>query len=255
MSREIINERYRLIPYFYSLFHHDATSGQPVIAPLPFHFPADPIAPAINDEFLLGSSLLVAPILDEGATTRWVYLPEGASWIHEGTGTASPGGTWVMVHAAINQIPVFVREGSIIPRAPVAQSTSEQPLNRRSLDVYCGAAAAFDLYEDDGISFDYEGGASLVSRLTCTPGNGTTAVSIARSSGSWTPPADRQWRIHLHRVASQPAAVRRGTELLVLMPSEAALDGVSQGWAYVADQRVVIKVADQAAPLVVTVQQ
>ena len=252
MARGIINERYRLIPYFYSLFHQDASEGQPVISPLPFHFPTDGTAPFISDQFMLGRSLLIAPVLDEGATARWVYLPQGASWIHEPTGTASPGGNWVPVDAAIDQIPVFVRDGSIIPRAPVAQSTSEQPLNRRSLDVYCGVPAAFDLYEDDGNSFEYESGHSLVSHLTCTPGT-TTTLSITRGNGTWTPPADRQWRINLHRVASQPAQVRRGGEVLTLVVSEAALDGVEQGWAY-AGQRVVIKVADQAAPLVVTVQ-
>ena len=156
------------------------------------------------------------------------------------------------VEAGIDQIPVFVRDGSIIPRAPVAQSTAEQPLNRRSLDVYCGAPAAFDLYEDDGVSFQYEGGHSLVSHLTCTPGAATT-VSITRASGTWTPPADRQWRINLHRVTTQPTEVRRGANVLALVASEAALDGVEQGWAY-AGQRVLVKVADQSAPLVVTVQ-
>jgi alpha-glucosidase len=253
MARNIINERYRLIPYFYSLFHHDAASGQPVLSPLAFHFPADATAPAINDEFLLGPSLLVAPILEQGATSRWVYLPLGPTWIHERTGIASQGGAWVPVQAAVDQIPVFVRDGSIIPRAPVAQSTAEQPLNRRSLDVYCGTAAAFDLYEDDGVSFGYESGQSLLTHLACTPGS-TTTLTITRGAGTWTPPADRQWRINLHRIATAPATVRRGTDVLPQVASEAALDAAAQGWLYDANQRLIIKVADQSAPIVITVQ-
>jgi alpha-glucosidase len=253
MARTIINERYRLIPYFYSLFHHDASSGQPVLSPLPFHFPADSTATAVSDQFMVGKSLLVAPILEEGSTHRWVYLPQGASWIHERTGTWVAGGNWVPVQAAVDQIPVFVRDGSIIPRAPVAQSTAEQPLNRRSLDVYCGEPAAFDLYEDDGISFEYEGGRSLLSHLTCTPGS-TTTLSITRGAGTWTPPADRQWRIALHRTASAPSEVRHGTVVLPQAESELALETIAQGWFYAANQQVVIKVPDQSAPIVITVQ-
>ena len=254
MARGIINERYRLIPYLYSLFQHDASSGQPVISPIPFHFPADPIATAINDQFMLGPSLLVAPIVTEGATSRWVYMPNGASWIHERTGTLSAGGTWVPVLAGIDQIPVFVRDGSIIPRAPVAQSTAEQPRNRRSLDVYCGAPAAFDLYEDDGLSFEFEVGVSLTTHLTCTPG-GVTTIGIQRGSGTWLPPADRQWRIYLHRSGAQPAKVQSGDADLAYVASESALDDMPAGWTYTDDHRVVVKVADQAAPLTIKVHQ
>ena len=78
-------------------------------------------------------------------------------------------------------------------------------------------------------------------------------MSITRGDGTWLPPADRQWRINLHRIASQPSEVRRGSDVLAFVASEAALDSVPQGWTYVAGQRVVVKVADQAAPLSITV--
>jgi len=250
MIRNIVNARYRLIPYIYSLFKHDATSGSPVIAPLPFHFPGDPTTFVINDQFMLGPDMLVAPVLDEGAFGRYVYLPGTGGWIEERTDTRYTGGQWVFALAAIDQIPVFIRESAIVPRAPVAQSTAEQPLNRRSLDIYCAGNAGFDLYDDDGTSLAHEQGEFLVSRLTCTPGAVTT-VGIERVQGSWLPPADRQWSLTLHRTAA-PFSVRKNGVMMTFVGTEAALANASEGWTYTSGDKVLVKVADQAAPLSIT---
>ena len=142
---------------------------------------------------------------------------------------------------------------SIIPRAPIASSTSSQPLNQRFLDVYCGAPASFELYEDDGTSFDYEQGTYLTSRLSCTTG-ATTVIAIERTAGTWMPPPDRSWQVALHRAAAQPSAVTKGVVALSPVATEEALDGVAEGWVYTPDHRVVVKVADQSGPLTITVQ-
>src|SRR5262249_36951670 len=99
MGGGVINRGCRLLPYLYSLFDHDASAGEPVIAPLAFHFPQDDSTFVIDDEFLLGPSLLVAPVLTAGATARWVYLPAGAAWIDERTDNPVAGGSWVPVQA------------------------------------------------------------------------------------------------------------------------------------------------------------
>src|SRR5262249_14955404 len=93
MARGIIHRRHRLLRYLYSLFDHDASAGEPVLAPLAFHFPQDDSTFVIDDEFLLGPSLLVAPVLTAGATARWVYLPAGAAWIDERTDNPVAGGS------------------------------------------------------------------------------------------------------------------------------------------------------------------
>jgi alpha-glucosidase len=252
MARNIINDRYRLIPYIYSLFHHDAVRAEPVIAPLPFHFPSDALTYVINDQFLLGPSLLVAPIDREGETGRWVYLPAGADWIDQRTDLRTEGGSWVFATAGIGEIPVFVRDGAIVPRAPAALSTGAQPLNRRSLDVYCGVPASFELYDDDGNSFDYETGGFLTSTITCTPGTATT-IRIERTSGLWHPPADRTWWAHVHRVAVKPSSVSKMATALPIVPSETALETVPEGWTYTSDQRVIVKIQDQPTPLSVSI--
>lgn len=254
MARTIINERYRLIPYFYSLFRSAITESAPVVAPLLYHFPADQAAHAISDQFMLGPSMLVAPIVDEGQVQRWLYLPAGANWIEERTDTLTGGGTWVAAAAGLAEIPVFVRDGSIIPRAPVAQSTADQPADYRSLDVYCGSAARFTLYDDDGTSFAFERGVYRETSLTCTPGV-TTTIGIARTGGSWTTPSVRQWRVHLHRIETEPPAVRVDGTALPRVATEADLDAVAAAWTYTSDQRVVVRIADRESPIAIAVDR
>ena len=252
--RNVINERYRLIPYIYSLFDHDARHGRPVIAPLPFHFPQDEATFATNDQFLLGPSLLVAPVTVEGAQARSVYLPAGASWVNQRTDALEAGGRSVLVSAARDEVPVFVRDGSIIPRAPVAESTAAQPLDRRILDVYCGAPATFDLYEDDGVTRNREQGEYLTSRLQCSPGP-AMEITIERLEGSWAPPQGRTWTLNVHRVPVKPGSVSKGGTPLPFASSEAALDGLVDGWTYTAaGMRLIVKVLDHPLPLAVRVQ-
>ncbi len=253
LIRGIVEERYRLTPYFYSLFHRDRANGEPVLAPLPFHFPADDIAYVVDDDFLLGPSLLVAPIVKEGETTRFVYLPAGANWILERTDQQFAGGSWTPVTASIGQIPVFVRDGSIVPRAPLAQSTASWPLDRRRLDIYCGEPAAFELYEDDGVTFAFERGVFLTTSISCTPGQATT-IDLRRTAGTWTPPANRSWTMVVHRVAARPTAVRSGGAALAFIENETALEAAAQGWTYDGG-RVIAKVPDRAAPLTVTIER
>lgn len=253
MARNIINDRYTLIPYIYSLFFHDAAQAQPVVTPLPFYFSGDEMTYLIDDEFLLGQSLLVAPIFVEGASYRWVYLPAGASWIDKSSDTLSPGGGWALAFANIDQIPVYVKDGSIIPRTQLAQSTSLQTHDRQTLDLYCGVPANFDLYEDDGLSFDYAKEIYLLSSINCKPGQ-TTDISIDRTAGAWRPPNSRQWQLNLHRTPTKPSGVSKSGTALPFAADQASLAAITEGWTYTTNQQVIIKVNDQPTTLQISVK-
>jgi alpha-D-xyloside xylohydrolase len=150
--------RYRMMPYLYSIAgavtQHDATMMRPLV----MDFAGDAKARELTDEFLLGPSLLVAPITAYKARERSVYLPPAAQWYNFWTGAMVASGD-VTAAAAYDAIPVFVRAGSIVPFGPALQYVAEKPSDPLTLYVYSGADADFTLYQDDGLTFGYEKGA------------------------------------------------------------------------------------------------
>jgi alpha-glucosidase (family GH31 glycosyl hydrolase) len=106
--------RMNLLPYIAEEAEHAAANGTPLMRPLLLDFPDDPIAWRINDQYCFGRSLLVAPVVDEGATTRDLFLPAGR-WIDLWSGEAFDGGRWLTVEVPLDRIPVFAREGARIP--------------------------------------------------------------------------------------------------------------------------------------------
>jgi alpha-glucosidase/alpha-D-xyloside xylohydrolase len=121
------------------------------------HHPDDPIAVARGDEYTWGRDILVAPVTEKGATTRKVYLPRG-NWYDFWTEERLAGGREITRAVDLATMPLYVREGSILPLGPVKQYTGEHVDVPLSLSIFPGADAAFTLYEDDGISFDYRRG-------------------------------------------------------------------------------------------------
>ncbi|SIS74129.1 glycoside hydrolase family 31 protein [Alicyclobacillus vulcanalis] len=154
--RQAIRRRYRFLPYLYTLFREAHETGLPVMRPLVLEYPDDPATYNLDDEFLVGTDLLVAPVLKPDFTCRAVYLPEG-EWIDYDTHARYRGGQHVLVEAPLERIPVFVRAGSAIP-VNLAEVPGETKL---AWEIYLGAdgQAIGRLYQDDGETFAYEDGA------------------------------------------------------------------------------------------------
>ena len=127
-------------------------------------FPNDPNVADIGDEYMFGPAFLVAPVTDQGATSRKVYLPAGCDWYNYWTNERIKGGQTIIANAPIDTIPLFVRAGSIIPMGSEILSTDEpQPIVQ--LRVYAGADGEFSLYNDDGHTYAYENGRSHITHL------------------------------------------------------------------------------------------
>jgi alpha-glucosidase (family GH31 glycosyl hydrolase) len=157
ICRKYLELRYRMLPYLYSAVHELATTGMPIMRALWLRFPDDPKAVACGDQYLWGKSVLVAPVVEKGASTRRVYLPRGGwydFWAHERV----EGGREVSRPVDLETMPLYVREGSIVPIGPVKQYTGEKIDEPLSVSIYPGADASFLLYEDDGASFNYRKG-------------------------------------------------------------------------------------------------
>jgi alpha-glucosidase (family GH31 glycosyl hydrolase) len=157
ICKKYLELRYRMLPYLYSAVHECATTGMPIMRALWLHFPNDPKAVACEDQYLWGRSVLVAPVVEKGASTRHVYLPQSA-WYDFWTGERFEGGREIVRAVDLETMPLYVRAGSILPLGPVKQFTSEKVDEPLSISIYPGADASFLLYEDDGASFNYRKG-------------------------------------------------------------------------------------------------
>jgi alpha-glucosidase len=154
--RSLIEMRYRLLPYIQSLFWEHARTGAPIMRPLVWHYPNDPLAWETDDQFLFGRDLLVAPISERGKNSRPVYLPAGR-WYPIGGGEPLEGGRLHMVHMPLGTVPAFVREGAILPLADPMQNTRAFDKVAVAFTVY-GDNAEGTFFEDDGHSLGYRQG-------------------------------------------------------------------------------------------------
>ncbi|HEY6287438.1 MAG TPA: TIM-barrel domain-containing protein, partial [Ktedonobacteraceae bacterium] len=166
--RIAIEQRYRLMPYLYSLFHEASTSGAPIIRPLYYHYAQDEQAYDAEYEFLLGDSILSAPIFEQGATSRNVYLPSG-TWFDFWNGNTYPGAGWSEISSPLEQWPLFVRGNSIIPTGPSMQYTDQYPTDPLTFTCYMTGdeLANYTLYEDDGSTFEYQNGDFAQISISC----------------------------------------------------------------------------------------
>lgn len=155
--RKYIKMRYALLPHLYNLMREACINGSPVIRPLVYEFQGDEKVYAMDDEFMFGDSILVAPVMESGRTKRDVYLP-GGKWADFWTGETIEGGRSITAKAPIDVIPVYVKCGSIIPMWNPQNYVGEKENTALSLYIYPDDVCKYNYYEDDGETFDYKGG-------------------------------------------------------------------------------------------------
>lgn len=186
--REAIQLRYRLLPTLYTLAWRAARDNEPMVRPLFYVFPDDAKALRIEDAFMLGGDLLVAPVLEQGATTRSVYLPENpGGWYVFHDGSHHAGGAVATVDAPLGRVPLFVRAGAMIATSDLVDRIDPAADSTRTLTVY-GApeTASAWLYEDDGDTASWRDGAGLAIRFTLQR-EGDAARISAQAEGAWRP--------------------------------------------------------------------
>ena len=172
-----IRLRYQLLPYLYTLASEVTREGRMMLRAVALDFPHDPATFDVNDQFLCGRALMVCPItrpmffaagsqpIHDVERTREVYLPAGSDWYDFHSGQRFQGGQTITAAAPLDDIPLFVRAGSIIPIGPVLQSTTEKSSEPIELRIYPGADAHFTLYEDAGDGYGYENGDFTLTRI------------------------------------------------------------------------------------------
>jgi alpha-glucosidase/alpha-D-xyloside xylohydrolase len=157
VCKKYLELRYRLLPYNYTLVREACDTGMPPMRALFLHYPGDPEAVKLGDEYLWGPDLLIAPVVEKGARVRRLYLPEG-TWYDWWTGKATVGKKWVERPVDLATMPIYVRAGAVVPLDPVRQYTGEAVTEPTTLRVHPGADGGFTLYDDDGRGLDYRDG-------------------------------------------------------------------------------------------------
>ena len=246
LIRQVIQQRYRWLPYTYTLFEEASRTGRPVLAPTFFYAAGDSNTYTQDTEYLFGPDLLVAPVFVDGATNRTLYLPAASDWTDIWTDRQYPGGQVITVPAPLGTIPLLVRAGAILVRGavmPYVNASGDPDLN---VDVYPQGGSAFTLYEDDGASFDYKSGVFLRTEIQSQWNLTAGKVFISRVAGSFQPPK-RSWALTIHHVPASPMGVELNGTPLPLATNRTELDALTAGWFYDAVlHEIVSKFADDA---------
>ncbi len=184
--KDVINLRYTLTPYIYSSYMIGLMRNEPLIRPLFFEFQDDPITHSIEDEYMFGPSILVAPVYRFGQEKRVVYLPK-VKWLYIPTGEILEPG-WQVVDSPLEVIPYFQREDSIIVRMDPQNFIFEKDVERLYFEVFLNKRVEMDLYEDDGESFLFEEGLFSLRKIVVT----NDEIEVESSKGGYKPPV-REW--------------------------------------------------------------
>lgn len=195
IARKYLELRYRLLPYLYSAVRETHETGLPVMRALWLHYPGDPRSVERGDQYLWGRDIIVAPVTEQGAASRLVYLPP-ETWYDFWTEARVEGGRTVLREVDLATMPLYVRAGAILPFGPVRQYTSEPNDEPVSWVIYPGADGRFSLYEDDGTTFEYQKGNFLRLNVTWNEARRTLALE-ADPAGKLLSSAPRRFKVRL----------------------------------------------------------
>jgi alpha-glucosidase (family GH31 glycosyl hydrolase) len=214
--------RMQLFPYLYSLAHRIRHEGKRMSSGDGVH----------TDQFMMGEYLLAAPVYTPGARTREVYFPEGR-WFQWWTGEAVEGGRTITVDAPRESLPLFVKDGAILPMRRYARAVELGSNDPLIVEIYPYGRSCFTLYEDDGESDAYLSGGFCATRMTCTAGeSGKVVFEVAPSEGEYSAEiCHRNMTLRFHNVECKPGLIMAGSEIV-------REDGGSDGWEYDRTQRL-----------------
>lgn len=232
IARRFLGLRYSLIPYFYTYSRLAHEDGEPLVRGTYLEYSDQEKAYEFRQQYLLGRDLLVAPIAEPGfgqPVLKEIYLPSGDGWFDWFTGKIYEGGQVLAYECPLGRMPIFVRAGTILPRAPEMDYSDQRPVDPMILDVFAGKPGTFRLYEDDGTSLDYRKNEFSWTEIAYLPSNGGQhTITIGPAEGHYQgQPQSRRYQIRIHGLL-KPGAVSVDGRTLV---EEEGFPG-GEGWAW-----------------------
>ena len=239
LIRNAILLRYRLAPYLYSAEYEASQTGAPIMRALVYEFQNDPNVYDESFEFLYGRDILVANVIEPGATTRKVYLPAGCKWYDWNNNfTCYEGGQTIEVPVTLETIPMFLREGAIVPMA-LNQLMSMERDHATGLHITMvpGEERTYVLYDDDGVTNDYKKG---LCRKTTIHMSGTDVVKVDFSSEGEYTDFVKDMEVEMVRKDRSPFWVTLGDEKLEHFLNRRKFDAAAKGWYYSQTKKAVL---------------
>ncbi|GAV12357.1 TIM-barrel domain-containing protein [Paenibacillus sp. NAIST15-1] len=245
ICQQYISMRYEWMPYLYHWFYEASTTGLPFMRPLVLEYPTDPEVYNLCDQFLVGDSVIIAPIYRPNTQYRSVYLPEG-EWVDYWSGKRFAGKQHIHVHAPLEKLPIFVRSGAILLQGPVRQHAGEKAAEEYVAAVAylqgAGHTSQLEWYEDDGLTFEYENGKWNKMLIQVTESEQSIQLSAEYTTRGYESERD-SISFRLIGLAAAPKSVGELGESV----SAEQLAKQASGWSYdAASQELRVKLPESA---------
>ena len=212
IRRRFIELRYRLMPYLYTAIEEASRTGIPLMRPIFLEYPQSFEFYSDDRDFLFGRDLFVAPVTTEMVDAEEISFPPG-DWYDFWNNTKHEHGQDIQVHPRLDEMPLFVRAGAILPMQPVVQNTGETPDGPLQLRVYPGDDCGGSLYQDDGHTFAYKKGEVLRINYSCSVASGSLTITSSIEKNAYKP----WWNstaIIVYGEASAPKEVRLDNQVI-----------------------------------------
>lgn len=232
-SKSVIQLRYSLIPYMYAYERRANETGIGLVKPLLFDYPTDSAVKNYTEAWMFGDWLLAAPVLDKSQTSKDIYLPAGI-WTDYFRGVTYNGGQTIKypVNAdSLSDIPLFIKRGAIIPSQKTQDYIGQSSVTTVNLDVFPDSTQySFTYYDDDGASYNYEGGTHFKQTMSAQDNGGSgISFNIGAKSGSYTP-AVQNYIVKIHGKAGTGVTMN-GSPLTSYSDLNALKAASGEGWA------------------------
>jgi alpha-glucosidase len=260
--RRYIEMRYRLLQVFYDAVYENTVNGMPVSRALFLNESADPeIFNNLNDQFFVGKDLLVAPVVTQNTWNRNVYLPAGSNWyvFDDQLGQLTPpttGGYYYNWYVPLGLVPVYVREGAILPIRQLEQYVGQLSVNPLTFAVYPGKDSNYTLYQDDRFTTEnVDSGAYRVTEISTSTVNGIRNLILNRVYDKYTP-AESYFYVAFMGYGNPPAAVQCQNQDLqqVNSQSELTASSVNAYWYDSENQKVNLKISDNNSVITISIR-
>jgi alpha-glucosidase len=211
IARNYISLRYQLLPYIYSLFYHSSKTGEPIQRSLAIDYTFTPEVynHLYHNQYMLGPSIMVAPVESNRELLK-IFLPEG-DWYYLFTGKKFRGGQEIIVETPIHKLPIFIKGGGILPMQKTISNTKVKS-DEMILHVYRGSGSQFEMYEDDGETFNYQNGNFAKRIISYEPGQ--RKMVLTKSEGDYTT-SYKKMKLMLHGFSEDEIIVNGQKRILI----------------------------------------